>query len=113
MRTTGDYLRKSSQHAAVFLSLAVVSANRWSSCSSVPTPRDFAAGQADLTTAFSDLSSGQLAAGLAAFFAGVDDDALSAPNNLLIGTVSAATNEPEFLSVVPLEELLLGAAASF
>jgi hypothetical protein len=43
----------------------------------------------------------------------VDDDALSARNNLLIGTVSAATNEPEFLSVVPLEELLLGAAVSF
>jgi len=42
-----------------------------------------------------------------------DDDALSAPNNLLIGTVSAPTNEPVFLSVVPLEELLLGAAVSF
>jgi hypothetical protein len=55
---------------------------------------DFAFGQAALTTAYSDLASNELVPGLTSFFDGVNDDTLSAPNTLLIGTVEALTNEP-------------------
>jgi hypothetical protein len=55
---------------------------------------DYAYGQTDFTTAFADFSSNNVAAGLAALFSGIDDDSLMAPNNVLIGTVEALTNEP-------------------
>lgn len=54
---------------------------------------DFAAGQADFSTAFADFGSNELTPGLTALFDGVDNDALSAPNNLLVGSVEALTNE--------------------
>jgi hypothetical protein len=54
---------------------------------------DYADGQTAFTTAFTDFSSNELGNGLAAFFSGVNDDALSAPNNLLIGTVDLLTNQ--------------------
>ena len=130
---------------------------------------DFADGTADFNTAFGDFSGGDVTDGLAAVFNGVNDDALSAPNNLVTGLVEALTNEgvngaepwslsaevsfsdalttaeddfgtgesdftvaasnlalggygdaalydlfgADFVSIVPLEELLLGVAASF
>jgi hypothetical protein len=54
---------------------------------------DYAAGQPDFTTAFTDFSSNDLALGLAALFDGSNDDGLNAPNDLLIGTVEVLTNE--------------------
>jgi len=55
---------------------------------------DFADGQFNLTTAFSDFSGGDFVAGLTSLFQGVDDDVLGAPDNLLIGTVEALAGEP-------------------
>lgn len=130
---------------------------------------DLAGGQAAFDVAAADIGSSNLPGGLAAFFDGVDDDLLSAPNNLIVGTIEAPTNEPidgpvvwtltsvpdfntalenawieftsglgffsdavpdfsagdygdavyldlfgvDYIAVVPFEELLLGAAASF
>jgi hypothetical protein len=54
---------------------------------------NYAAGQAALSTASADFSSGHLANGLAAFFDGSNDDSLSASNSFLIGTVDLLTNE--------------------
>jgi hypothetical protein len=54
---------------------------------------DFTAGQTAFTIADSEFGSSEPVAGLAAFFGGVNDDALSAPNNLLVGSVEALTNE--------------------
>jgi hypothetical protein len=54
---------------------------------------DYADGQAAFTTVLTDFSSSDFGPGLAALFSGVNDDALSAPNNLLIGTVDLLTNE--------------------
>jgi hypothetical protein len=53
---------------------------------------DYANGQAAFTTALTDFSSSNFGPGLAALFDGVNDDALSAPQNLLIGTVDSLTN---------------------
>jgi hypothetical protein len=130
---------------------------------------DFAAGQADFTAAISDFGSNNLSGGLIELLDGADDDLLSAPNNLLVGSLEALTNESvtgdepvgllqpasfsdalttaeslvstgelyftnaatefgageygegalldlfgaDYVSIVPLEELILGAAASF
>jgi hypothetical protein len=54
---------------------------------------DVADGQAAFTTAYADFGSNELVPGLTAFFSGVDDDLLSAPDNLLVGTAEALTNE--------------------
>jgi hypothetical protein len=54
---------------------------------------DLGVGQADITTAFSDFSSGDFATGLASLFQGIDDDFLAAPDNLVIGTVEALEGE--------------------
>jgi hypothetical protein len=54
---------------------------------------DYSAGQTAFTTAFTDFSSNDLALGLAALINGSNDDALSAPDNLLIGTTELLTNE--------------------
>jgi hypothetical protein len=54
---------------------------------------DYAAGQAAYTDAFTDFGSNNVTAGLVELFDGVDDDVLSAPNNLLVGSLEALTNE--------------------
>jgi hypothetical protein len=54
---------------------------------------DYAVGQADFSTAFMDLSSNELTAGVASLFAGIDTDTLSPPDTLLAVTVEALTNE--------------------
>jgi hypothetical protein len=130
---------------------------------------DYANGQAAFTTALTDFSSANFAGGLAELFDGSNDDSLSAPDNLLAGTVAVLANETvqgpisytfslpadysegviyaetvfsegqtfftdassalslgefsaaayddllgaDYVTVVPLEELLLGGAASF
>jgi hypothetical protein len=55
---------------------------------------DLTAGQDTLEAAYTDFSGGELTAGLASFFDSVDDDGLSAPNNLLVGALDALSNEP-------------------
>jgi hypothetical protein len=55
---------------------------------------DYADGTAALTTANTDFSGGDFAQGLAALFDGVDDDAVVAPQNFLIGTTEVLANEP-------------------
>ncbi|HEX3732239.1 MAG TPA: hypothetical protein VHU91_04870 [Mycobacteriales bacterium] len=54
---------------------------------------DYAEGQTAFTTAFTDFGSSDLTPGLAAFFSGVNDDILTAPNNLALGTVEALQGE--------------------
>jgi hypothetical protein len=54
---------------------------------------DYTTGAAAFTTADTDFSSAEFAPGLAALINGSDDDGLSAPDNLLIGTVELLTNE--------------------
>jgi hypothetical protein len=70
---------------------------------------DFTAGQADLTNAFADFGSNNLTGGLTELFDAADDDILAAPNNLLVGSVEALTNE----SVTGSEPLGLFTPASF
>jgi hypothetical protein len=70
---------------------------------------DFADGQAAFTIAASDFGSNEFVPGLAALFSGVDDDLVSAPDNLLAGTVEALTNE----SVTGSQNLSFSAPASF
>jgi hypothetical protein len=60
---------------------------------------DFAAGQADFSAALSAFSSSDVDEGLAYFFSGVDDDFLSAPDNLSVGTIELLTNEPVTSSI--------------
>jgi hypothetical protein len=55
---------------------------------------DFAARQADFSDALSAFGSSDADEGLAYFFSGVDDDFVSAPDNLFVGTVDLLTNEP-------------------
>jgi hypothetical protein len=55
---------------------------------------EIADGQTAFTSALSDFGSNHLTAGTAAFFDGLDNDLLSAPNTLLAGTVEGLTNEP-------------------
>ena len=54
---------------------------------------DLSYGQTAFTTASADFASNHLVNGLAELFNGVNDDVLSAPDNLLIGSVEALTNE--------------------
>jgi hypothetical protein len=54
---------------------------------------DFALGQQALELANTDLASGDVAAGLASFYNGVDEYLLSVPNNLLQGSLAALTGE--------------------
>jgi hypothetical protein len=54
---------------------------------------DFTNGQAALTEAVAFFDTNQLVFGLATLFDGVNDDALSAPDNFFIGSVEALTNE--------------------
>jgi hypothetical protein len=60
---------------------------------------DYTAGAAAFTTASTDFSGAEFAPGLASLFDGLDDDSVLAPENALIGTVEALTNQPlDFLS---------------
>lgn len=54
---------------------------------------NYAAGQAEFTSAYADFNSNDFANGLAAFFDGSNDYSLSASNSFLIGTVDLLTNE--------------------
>jgi hypothetical protein len=54
---------------------------------------DYAFGQSDFTTAATYLGS-NLPVGLALLLDGADEDSVAAPDNLLVGTVEALTNEP-------------------
>jgi hypothetical protein len=54
---------------------------------------DYALGQTDFTTAATYLGS-NLPVGLALLLDGADEDSVLAPDNLLVGTVEALTNEP-------------------
>jgi hypothetical protein len=54
----------------------------------------FAVGQNYIGTATTDFSAGELAPGFAAYFAGINDELLGAPDNLIVGTVDQLTNEP-------------------
>jgi hypothetical protein len=53
---------------------------------------DYALGQTDFTTAATYLGS-NLPVGLALLLDGADEDSVAAPDNLLVGTVEALTNE--------------------
>ena len=53
---------------------------------------DYAFGQSDFTTAATYLGS-NLPVGLALLLDGADEDSVAAPDNLLVGTVEALTNE--------------------
>jgi hypothetical protein len=54
---------------------------------------DYALGQTDFTTASTFFGS-NLPVGLALLLDGVNEDSVAAPDNLLVGTVEALTNEP-------------------
>ena len=60
---------------------------------------DYAVGQTDFTTAATYLGS-NLPVGLALLIDGVDEDSVAAPDNLLVGTVDALTNEPVATAIV-------------
>jgi hypothetical protein len=55
---------------------------------------DYAAGQADFSSAFTDFGGGSFVDGLAASFDGVDQDSVAATDNLLLGTVEALEGDP-------------------
>ena len=55
---------------------------------------DFTAGQAAFGDAFTDFGSSDVNDGLAAFFSGLDDDVVGAPDNVFVGTVDALTGAP-------------------
>jgi hypothetical protein len=54
----------------------------------------FAVGQNYMGIATTDFSAGELAPGFAAYFDGINDELLGAPDNLVVGTVDELTNEP-------------------
>jgi hypothetical protein len=54
---------------------------------------DFTNGQGDFSTIFTELSSNGLTADVGLLIDGIDDDSLSAPQTLLVGTVEALTHE--------------------
>jgi hypothetical protein len=54
---------------------------------------DYAFGQDAFTLADTAFSSNDLGPGLVALFDGVNDDSVSVPDNLLVGTVEVLTNE--------------------
>jgi hypothetical protein len=54
---------------------------------------DFASGQAAFGEASTLFGSNDVPAGLDALFSGVDDDSVWAPDNLLVGSIEALTNE--------------------
>jgi hypothetical protein len=55
---------------------------------------EIADGQVAFSSAASDFGSNLLTPGVAAFFDGVDNDLLAAPNTLLAGTIEGLANEP-------------------
>jgi hypothetical protein len=81
--------------AAAMLSAATAPTARGDAYSDIiaAVDGDYAFGQADFTTAATYLGS-NLPVGLALLFDGADEDSVVAPDNLLVGTVEALTNEP-------------------
>jgi hypothetical protein len=57
---------------------------------------NLAAGQADFGIAATDFSSSDVSGGLAALIDGLDDDFVSPPEQLYIGTVEVLTNAPVY-----------------
>jgi hypothetical protein len=55
---------------------------------------DFTGGQTAFGDAATDFGGGDVTDGLAAYLQGVDDDFVAAPDNVLLGTVEALSNEP-------------------
>jgi hypothetical protein len=55
---------------------------------------DLTLGQTDFSTAFADFGGGDVNDGLAAFYAGVDNDFVSAPDNLYVGSLDLLANDP-------------------
>jgi hypothetical protein len=55
---------------------------------------DYAVGQADFTSAFTDFGSGDFVGGLAYTFDGIDQDSVAATDNLVLGTVQALEGDP-------------------
>jgi hypothetical protein len=55
---------------------------------------DYAAGQADFTSAVASFGSGDFVGGLADTFGGLNEDSVAAPDNLLLGTVEALEGDP-------------------
>ena len=55
---------------------------------------DYAVGQADFTSAFTDFGSGDFVGGLAYTFDGIDQDSVAATDNLLLGGVEALEGDP-------------------
>jgi hypothetical protein len=56
---------------------------------------DYSAGQADFTAALADFGSSSTSIdGLAAFFSGVDEYLVAAPENYFVGSVEALANDP-------------------
>ncbi len=66
---------------------------------------DYAAGQADFATAFTDFSSNELAPGLLALVNGTDEESLSPSINFLVGTIELLDNEP-VTAAIPWEFVL-------
>jgi hypothetical protein len=60
---------------------------------------NLAAGQADFRVAATDFSSSDVSGGLAALIDGLDDDFVSPPEQLYIGTVEVLTNAPVYNEV--------------
>jgi hypothetical protein len=55
---------------------------------------NLAAGQTSFGEAWTDFSGGDVTDGLAAYFQGVDDDFVSAPDSVLLGTADALAGQP-------------------
>jgi hypothetical protein len=81
--------------AAAMMSVATASTARADDFTDVinAVDGDYADGQTAFTNAFTDFSSNSLALGLAQLIDGSNDDALSAPDNLLVGTIQVLANE--------------------
>jgi hypothetical protein len=61
---------------------------------------DFTTAQDQFTLADTDFGGGDVNDGLAAYFSGVNDDLLGAPNNLELGTLELIANDPVSASLV-------------
>jgi hypothetical protein len=55
---------------------------------------DYAAGQADFTTAFTDFGNGDFVSGVTESLDGLNQDTVAAPDNLLLGSVEALEGDP-------------------
>jgi hypothetical protein len=97
--------------AAAMMSTATVATARADDFTDVinAVDGDYIAGQAAFATASADFGSNDFAAGVAQLLGGVDDDFVSAPDNLIVGTVEVLTGE----SVTPSSPFTFFVPASF